>query len=112
MGVKEILKGLTDGLQYHEGVVRTEETCTSCAKLFVAKINYDLNGQHKILCPYCGHEHWRVIKNGVMTGDRWGSQDGPNRPVKTERMWSDKTHDIETNTAAEYIRRKWIGEDK
>jgi len=95
--------------EYHEGIVRTEEDCTSCGKFFVTKINYDLNGNHHILCPHCGHEHWRVIKNGVMTGERWGSQNGPNREVPTERMWSDKTVGIQTTTASEYIRRKWLG---
>lgn len=109
--VGKMLSG--DGMQYNEGVVRTDECCTSCAKTFISKINYDLNGNHKVNCPYCGHEHWRVIKNGVMTGDRWGSQNGPNRPVSTERMWSDRTVGIETNTAAQFIRDKWLkAEDK
>ena len=94
---------------YHEGVVKTNLDCTSCSKVFVAKINYDLDGNHKILCPYCGHEHYRVIKKGFVTGDRWDSQGGPNRPVSTERMWSDRTVGIETNTAAEYIRQKFLG---
>lgn len=104
--VDKLLSG--NGMQYHEGVVRTDETCTDCRKVFIAKINYDLNGNHKINCPYCGHEHWRVIKNGVMTGDRWGSQNGPNLPVSTARIWSDRTVGIETNTAAQHIRDKFL----
>jgi len=100
---------LTDGFVYAEGIQRTNVDCTHCSRVFVAKINHDLDGNHKIICPYCGHEHWRAIKKGIVTADRWGSQHGPNREVPTERMWSDRTVGIETNTAAEYIRRKWIG---
>lgn len=99
---------VTDGFVYHEGVVRTDVDCTNCSKVFVAKINYDLDGNHKIICPCCGHEHWRVIKRGVVSGDRWGSQNGPDQMVPTERMWSDKTIGASTLTAAEHIRRRWL----
>lgn len=101
-------KDLTDGFTYAEGIQRTDVDCTDCGKVFVAKLNHDLDGNHQILCPYCGHEHWRVIKKGVVTGDRWGSQNGPNRPVTTERLWSDRTIGIETNTAAGFIRDRWL----
>lgn len=103
---------LTDGFVYNEGVVRTNVDCTDCKKVFVAKINFDLNGNHQLICPFCGHEHWRVVKNGVVTGDRWGSQNGPNRPVPTERMWSDVSHDIQTTTASKIIRERWFAKDE
>lgn len=99
------------GFVYAEGIVRTDLDCHSCGKIFVAKINHDLDGNHKIICPYCGHEHWRTIRKGVVTGDRWGSQAGPNREVPTERHWSDKTLGVTTSTAAETIRRRWLTKD-
>jgi DNA-directed RNA polymerase subunit RPC12/RpoP len=104
-------KDLTDGFVYAEGVQRTDVDCTSCGKVFIAKIDHDLDGNHKILCPYCGHEHWRTIRKGVVTGDRWGSQHGPNRDVPTERRWSSRSIGAETNTAAEFIRQKFIGRE-
>jgi len=93
---------------YAEGIVKTNLDCHSCSKVFIAKLNHDLDGNHQIICPYCGHEHWRVLRKGCVTGDRWGSQNGLNRKVSTERMWSDRTVGIETNTAAEHIRRTWL----
>lgn len=93
---------------YREGVQKTDLDCHSCGKIFVAKINYDLDGNHLLKCPYCGHHHYRVIKKGCVTGDRWDSQSGPNRDVPTERMWSDRTQGITTSSAAEYIRQQWI----
>lgn len=104
------MKNLTDGFVYAEGVQRTDVDCTNCSKVFVAKINHDINGNHKILCPLCGHEHWRIIKKGVVTGDRFGSQNGPTIDVPTERVWSDQTLPIQTTSAAEHIRRRWLGD--
>ena len=105
-------KDVTDGFTYGEGIIRTDVDCTSCGKLFIAKLNFDLDGNHQILCPHCGHEHWRVIRKGVVTGDRWGSQNGPNRPVPTERMWSDTTTGATTTTAAKFIRERWLTKDE
>lgn len=101
-------RDVTDGFVYGEGIVRTDVHCTDCRKVFVAKLNFDLDGNHKILCPYCGHEHWRGIKKGVVTDDRWGSQHGPNQVVPVERKWSDRDAGLATTTAAEHIRQKWL----
>ena len=102
-------RDLTDGFVYGEGIVRTELSCHSCNKMFVAKINFDLSGNHKIICSHCGHIHWRVIKKGVVTGDRW-CHDQVNIEVPTDRMWSDRTVGIETSSAAQFIRRRWLGD--
>ena len=98
-------------IEYGEGIKRTNVPCTDCRKNFVAKINYDLNGNHVIKCPLCGHLHYRTIKNGVVTGDRWDSQAGPNVDVPIDSAWSDTTLPIETNSAAKYIRKKWLDRD-
>lgn len=100
--------GLFDasGFVYHEGVVNTPLDCHSCSKQFVAKLDYSLNGNHLIVCPYCGHQHCRVIDKGIVTGDRWDTRFEA-VDCKTERAWSHQTQPIETTTAAEHIRRKW-----
>lgn len=94
-----------NGFEYHEGVVNTPLDCHVCSKNFIAKLDYDIDGNHKIICPYCGHVHWRKIEKGVVTSDRWGS--GGTVEVTTERSWTHKTMGMETNTAAEHIRKKW-----
>jgi hypothetical protein len=35
-----------------------------------------LDGNHIITCPKCGHEHYRVIKNGEVTGERYSPYNG------------------------------------
>ena len=97
-----------DGEEYHEGIVRTPEDCTNCSKQFVAKLNYDKDGEHRIVCPHCGHEHFRVIKKGVMTSERWGSHGQKCIEVSVERMWSDKTEGIETHSAHSHIRSRFL----
>lgn len=101
--------GLYDeqGFVYNEGVVNTPLDCTNCSKQFVAKLNYDLTGNHVILCPYCGHQHCRVIDKGMVTGDRWSSRHEAIE-CKTERVWSHTTEPIATSSAAEHIRERWI----
>lgn len=96
-----------DGFEYHEGVVKTPLDCHDCSKQFVAKLDYDMTGNHIIICPYCGHQHCRTIKDGVVTGDRWDHR-YENVDCTTERVWSHKTLPMETTTAAEHIRKRWL----
>jgi len=35
-----------------------------------------LNGNHEIYCPECGHVHCRVVKDGIVTEDRWDQRNG------------------------------------
>jgi DNA-directed RNA polymerase subunit RPC12/RpoP len=92
---------------YPYGKVRTEETCSECRKLFLAVIAFDINGNHEIRCPHCGHIHQRVIKNGVMTSDRWGSTIG--RPVRSQTysVWDGDVG--RTTSAAQYIKERLLG---
>ena len=99
---------LDKGFLYAEGIQRTNLDCTDCHKVFVAKLNFDISGNHEIVCPYCGHKHFRTIKKGVVTGDRWSSQAGPNVNVPTERMWTNESLGAKTTTAANHIRERWL----
>lgn len=87
--------------------VRTDLNCTECSKTFVAQLDMGIDGNHIIECPYCGHEHCRVIKNGKVTGDRWSSRD---QRVKVERkhVWKADSLPMSTSTAGEFIRARWL----
>jgi len=47
--------------------------CQECEKYFDVKLNMSLNGNHRIHCPNpkCRHIHFRQIKNGEITGQRF-----------------------------------------
>jgi uncharacterized Zn finger protein (UPF0148 family) len=90
-----------------EGIVRTDMHCHDCGKTFYASIDFDIDGNHIIICPICGHQHCRVIENGVATSERWDSKWGDTID-RTERVWSHQSLKMETSSAAEYLRNKWI----
>lgn len=101
-------RAVIEGERYTEPV-RTDVYCHSCNKNFVAKLDYRIDGNHRIVCPYCGHEHWRQIKDGVVTSDRWGSSNGmPTVEVDKRSIWTHDSLPIQTSTASRFIREKWL----
>ena len=50
--------------------------CHACDGYVRFKLDMSLDGNHVLQCPNCGHEHCRVIKNGIITSDRWDSRNG------------------------------------
>ena len=53
---------------------RQELWCHECQKYVQFDIDTELNGNHVIICPECGHEHCRVVENGEITEVRWDSR--------------------------------------
>lgn len=95
----------------HEGEVRTTLDCHDCSKQFIALLDYDINGNHVMQCPHCGHEHCRVIENGRVTGDRWDSRYGNDRTrdsKRPRRMWKHNVLQAQTNSTSEFIRNRWL----
>ena len=59
--------------------LKTEFFCqTECQKYFLTYLRDNMNGNYTIKCPNpsCGHEHYRVIENGVVTSDRCNEKKG------------------------------------
>lgn len=98
-------------VDYHEGIVRTDCDCTNCRRKFIAKLNYDIDGDHRIVCPYCSHIHYRTIKKGVVTETRWAERPaGAPEFVEalTERWWRDDALQASTSSVAEHIRERFL----
>ena len=55
---------------------RQELHCHACNQYVQFDIDIEQNGDHVIVCPNCGHEHCRVIKDGVITEARWDRRNG------------------------------------
>lgn len=51
--------------------------CTECHMYFDIRLNMELNGNYRIHCPMpkCGHVHYRTVRNGEITGDRFPVND-------------------------------------
>jgi len=91
----------------YEGEVRTDMYCHDCGKNFLATIDFSIEGNHTIVCPHCGHEHLRKIENGKITSDRWGSSSG-STTARTQKIWSDSRLKMQTSSASEFLRERWL----
>lgn len=59
-----------------ERIEKQEIYCHNCNRYVQFPMDLSLNGNHVLLCPNCKHEHCRVVKDGVITGERWDQRNG------------------------------------
>lgn len=108
--------GVLQELLKREGQVRTDLYCHGCAENnlptnFIAIIDFDIEGNHEIECPRCGHIHYRVVKNGVVTSDRYSSG-YPTHKVERKNMWkSQTTPGVAASVASSFIRDRWLNRE-
>ncbi len=88
-------------------MIRTDMNCTNCHKSFIAQLDDELDGNHIVECPHCGHEHCRVIKKGEITDDRWDSRE-QRIDVEKRCVWKSGSLPMQTSTAAAFIRDSWL----
>lgn len=60
---------------------RQELYCHACDHHVQFVCDLSLDGNHVLNCPNCGHEHCRVVKDGVITDIRWDSRNGPTHQI-------------------------------
>lgn len=99
-------------LEGYEGLTgkhRTQLDCHNCSKDFYATLDYDIEGNHIIECPWCSHEHCRLIEKGRVTADRWSSRH-QRVDVSPAFIWRAKINGkvVETSTASMFIRERWL----
>lgn len=94
-----------------DGIIRTTIHCHDCSKNFVAELEGSIDGEHKIECPHCGHRHYRQIKGGQVTENRWGTGDSTTRAeraIEARSVWKDTVLEAKTSTVAWHIRERWL----
>ena len=47
--------------------------CHACDKYVQFETPDDIHARVSLACPNCGHMHYRVVRNGRITSDRWAS---------------------------------------
>lgn len=82
--------------------------CTECSKRFIAKLDLGLDGNHVIECPWCGHEHCRVVKDGKVTEDRWSSRAQNTHRVERRHVWKHDSLPAQTSSASWFIHEMWL----
>jgi len=99
------------GRYQNKGEVRTDMHCHACSKGFIALLDHRIENEQIIECPNCGHMHYRRVKNGVVTDERFDSD--PNTlPVKCRKTWKHDVLKMKTTTASEFLRNSWLNFDK
>lgn len=67
--------GYTDAPQLEKNEidnrVHIEFYCQECDHYIYVWLNLKLSGNHVMNCPNCKHKHYRVVKNGVISSDRF-----------------------------------------
>lgn len=89
------------------GKVRTDMDCHQCSKTFIAELDFSINGNHVVECPRCGHEHCRVIKDGVITSERFDSR-SDRIDVDKRCVWKSDVLQGQTSTVSAFIRDAWL----
>ena len=51
--------------------VQVEFWCGECRHYIYVTMNTTLAGNHIMVCPSCGHRHYRVVQDGIITSDRF-----------------------------------------
>jgi DNA-directed RNA polymerase subunit RPC12/RpoP len=89
---------------------RTDLYCHNCCKNFVAELDVSVDGDHVIECPYCAHEHCRVVKAGKVTEVRWETRAQRQNIIKVDRrsVWKAGDTPIQTSSASSFIRDRWL----
>jgi hypothetical protein len=54
----------------HANRVHIEFYCQGCFHYTYVWLSLNLNGNHLMNCPNCARKHYRVVRDGVITGDR------------------------------------------
>lgn len=92
------------------GIQRTDMHCHACNKNFIAELDFDINGDHVVECPHCGHEHWRKIEKGKITEARWGSDPRPENAIRVSKnsVWKSSVIQAQSSTVAAFIRERWL----
>lgn len=93
---------------------RQEIHCHNCGKYVQFDIDVSLNGNHVLRCPNCDHEHCRVVRGGVITGDRWDSRNVTmtvtHVTMSTASTWTSYSSSTSatTNTSAYFLYDAWM----
>ena len=46
--------------------------CHSCNRYVQFSLDLSVDGDYRLDCPSCGHDHYRIVVNGKITERRWG----------------------------------------
>lgn len=89
-------------------IERQELHCHNCDKYVQFDIDLSLNGNHILNCPNCGHEHCRVVKNGIITDDRWDSRNSADGYMHQVQNITYTSASYSTSSTSYFMYSSWL----
>ena len=87
--------------------MRQELYCHACDR-YVQFNEPEVDGRLVITCPNCGHEHYRVVRGGVITEDRWGSSNASLPTVWATSATTSATSYTSSSSSDYYLGNSWL----
>ena len=93
-------------------IERQELFCHNCSMYVQFNMDMSINGNHTLTCPNCGHKHYRVVWNGIITDDRWASlqpaiQVTGNITYRATSVYTLITSATDSTTGNYFLRDSW-----
>ena len=89
-------------------IERQELFCHACNNYVQFNLDLEIDGNHVLKCPSCGHEHCRVVKNGQITAERWDSRNVPTITVPISTItWSVQSYTGTFDTSCTFTVSAW-----
>jgi hypothetical protein len=70
-------------------IERQELYCHNCDRYVQFNLDLSVDGNYRLDCPFCGHDHYRVVKDRKITDERYGQS--PNQNMYTQIYTSSST---------------------
>lgn len=92
---------------------RQELYCHNCNRYVQFNVPAE-NGRMVVVCPNCKHEHYRIVRNGVIAEDRWGSSQAPvmystnNVTSSASFIATYSTSSATTSSSSGFVLQSWL----
>ena len=80
-------------------IQRQELHCPECRGSYRFDLDFELDGNHEVVCPGCGHTHYRIIINGRITETRYQPYDSYATYAATSYQMYSTSSDSTTDTS-------------
>lgn len=95
-------------------IERQELYCHNCGGYVQFNLDLSIDDNYVLYCPKCGHDHYRVVKNGKITDERWGQSSNQNQSSTNATTISTSITYTQTSTYAvnksssSYLYTSWM----
>jgi len=79
--------------------------CHSCSMYVRFNLDLSQDGNYKLDCPECGHDHYRTVRKGQITDQRWGQS--PAQQISTIGAYTVSFY-VSASTGSSYLTASWV----